>query len=111
MEIVLFKIRTRPDLDAEEYQRTFERMLELVSAIPGFAGIEGYAGEDGSELAVARFTSPEAIAQWRDQPDHQLTQERGRDEFFAAYDITIATVWREFGWPTGDGDGTANVTP
>jgi hypothetical protein len=30
-------------------------MLELVSGMPGFVGIEGFSGEDGSELAIARF--------------------------------------------------------
>lgn len=104
MEIVLFRIRSREDLDAEEYQRAFEHMLELVSQVPGFVGIEGFAGEDGSELAVARFASREAIAQWRDHPDHVVTQQRGRDEFFAAYDITIATVWREYSWPAAAED-------
>jgi heme-degrading monooxygenase HmoA len=98
MEIVLFKIRARPGRDDEEYQRTFERMYELVSAVPGFIGIDGYQGDDGSELAVAKFESPEAIAEWRDQPEHVLTQQRGRDEFFAGYEITIGTVWRQYSW-------------
>ena len=98
MEVVLFHIHTRPDIDEHEYQRAFERMLELVSQMPGFQGIEGYKGEDGSELAVARFDSPEAIAAWRDEPEHVQTRQRGREEFFSAYDITIATVWRHYDW-------------
>lgn len=98
MEIVLFHIRTRPGIDEQEYQRTFEDMLKLVSEIPGFLGIEGFSGEDGSELAVARFDSPEAISTWRDHPDHVRAQQRGRAEFFAAYDITIATVQRHYDW-------------
>ncbi|MDQ6615578.1 MAG: antibiotic biosynthesis monooxygenase [Actinomycetota bacterium] len=99
MEIVLFKIRPRVGRDDAEYERTFEQMYALVSAIPGFIGIDGYQGEDGSELAVARFESREAIAEWRDQPEHVRTQQRGRDEFFAGYEITIGTVWREYSWP------------
>jgi heme-degrading monooxygenase HmoA len=98
MEIVLFHIRPRPDINEPEYQRTFERMLKLVSEVPGFIGIEGFSGEDGSELAIARFDSPESIANWRDQPEHVRTQQRGREEFFAAYDITIATVSRHYDW-------------
>lgn len=101
MEVVLFKIRTRPDIDQEEYQRSFERMLALVSDVPGFVGIEGYAGEDGSELAVAVFESKEAIAEWRDHPEHADTRERGRDEFFDSYEITIGTVWRQYDWARG----------
>jgi len=98
MEIVLFKIRTREDIDPTAYEAAFERMLALVSEIPGFVGIEGYAGEDGSELAVARFETSEAIAAWRDQPEHAATQERGRREFFESYDITVATVNRHYDW-------------
>jgi heme-degrading monooxygenase HmoA len=98
MEIVLFKIRTRDDIDVAEYNATFESMLALVSEIPGFVDIAGYAGEDGSELAVARFENPQAIAEWRDQPQHAATRERGRAEFFESYDITIATVNRQYDW-------------
>ena len=98
MEVVLFHIKPRPDIDTEAYQAAFERMLELVAEVPGFVSIDGFGGEDGSELAVARFESREAIDQWRDQPEHVLTRQRGRDEFFDAYDITIATVWKHYDW-------------
>ena len=98
MEIVLFHVKTREGFDQQEYQKAFERMLELVSESPGFVSIEGFTGEDGSELAVARFESADAIALWRDQPEHVRMQQRGRDEFFASYDITIATVWKQYDW-------------
>lgn len=104
MEVVLFHIHTRPDIDEQEYQRTFEHMLELVSQVPGFQGIDGYQGEDGSELAVARFESAEAIAAWRDEPEHVRTRQRGRDEFFSAYEITIASVWRHYEWSSSHRD-------
>ncbi len=99
MKVVLFKIRVREDIDQAEYERTFEQMLELVSTMPGFRSIEGFAGEDGSELAVAWFDSDESIAEWKQHPQHLVTQERGRTEFFSAYDITIAEVDRRYGWP------------
>ena len=70
--------------------------------MPGFTGIEGYGGEDGSELAVAQFESTEALEEWRDHPEHVLAQQRGRDEFFASYQITIATVGRHYSWSASD---------
>lgn len=107
MKVVLFRIQVREDVDEPEYQRTFERMLELVSEIPGFRGIEGFTGENGRELAVAWFDSDEALVTWKHQPEHVVTQERGRVEFFSAYDITIAEVERRYGWPGTTDDGAA----
>jgi heme-degrading monooxygenase HmoA len=96
--VVLFHIRPRPGRDEAEYQRTFERMLELVSDIDGFLGIEGFSGEDGSELAVAKFSTDDAIRAWKAQPEHVATQQRGRDEFFSAYQVTVAAVTRSYEW-------------
>lgn len=98
MIVVMFHIKLREDVDAAEYQRTSERMVELVSGMPGFRGIEGFAGEDGRELAIARFDSEEAIQAWKNHPEHVCTQERGRVEFFDAYDITVAEVIRNHEW-------------
>ncbi len=99
MKVVLFHARVREDANKPEYEHTFERMLELVQAIPGFRGIEGFAGQDGDELAVAWFDSDDAVAEWKMHPEHVATQERGRTEFFSAYDITVAEVDRRYGWP------------
>ena len=98
MEVVLFRIRTRPDIDAGAYEAAFVRMCELVQDVEGFVSIEAFAGADGSELALATFESEAAILAWRDQPEHVATRQRGREEFFASYDITIATVSRHYDW-------------
>ena len=98
MKVVLFKIQTRSGMDEIAYNQEFEHMLELVQGIPGFVDLQGYAGEDGSELAVARFESDESIKLWRDNPEHVETRRRGREEFFESYDITIAEVSRHYDW-------------
>lgn len=99
MKVVLFHVRTRADIDADKYQQTFEQLLGIVSAMPGFRGIEGFSGEDGSELAVAWFDSAESVKEWKEQSDHLAAQKLGRSEFFASYDITIADVDRRYAWP------------
>ncbi len=62
------------------------------------ANVRQVRGEDGTELAVARFESTDVIDAWREQPDHVRARERGREEFFASYEITIATVHKQYGW-------------
>jgi len=106
VKVVLFRTHLRDDIDAAAYQHTSERMFELVSAIPGFRGIEGFTGEDESELAVAWFDSDESIAEWKQHPEHVSAQEQARREFFESYDITIADVGRQYKWPQSVDDTT-----
>ena len=87
--MVLFHIKPREDIDQAEYEHTFERILELVSRMDEFQKIEGFTGEDGSELAVAHFDSDEALQARKQHPEHLKTQERRRIEFFAASE----TLW------------------
>ena len=84
MEIVLFRAQTRSDHDAAEYGRLFEQMLVKVQEVPGFIDISGFAGEDGTELALVRFETPEAVAQWRDHPDHVATRDVDARSFTTA---------------------------
>lgn len=111
MKVVLFQIRTRDDIDEVAYASEFEEMLRLVADVPGFLGIDGFTGEDGSELAVARFDSDEAIDEWREHPGHSATRERGRKEFFESYDITIATVSRHYDWHRAEPKAGGPLTP
>ncbi|WP_410788217.1 antibiotic biosynthesis monooxygenase family protein [Kribbella sp. C-35] len=96
--VVLFRNRHRPGMDEAAYEKAFEQMYAIVSEMDGFISIEGFTGEDGSELALVRFDSDEAIEAWKSQPDHVRTQQRGRDEFYSSYDITVAEVTRAYSW-------------
>jgi heme-degrading monooxygenase HmoA len=97
MVIALFKFRLRPDIDMAEWEQTFVRMVGLASEMPGFVSVEPYAAEDGSGLAVVRFESEAALQAWKTQPDHVVTQGRGREAFFDSYHMTVATsIIREY---------------
>jgi len=106
MLVVLFKIRARADVDEAAYEAAFLQMLDRVGQIRGYLGFESYTGEDGTELGVATFEDDIALADWREEPDHVATRRRGHDEFFEAYDITVATVGRHYAWSrSDDGNG------
>ncbi|MET4640010.1 antibiotic biosynthesis monooxygenase [Mycetocola sp. 2940] len=105
MLVVLFEIRARDGVDETAYEEAFLHMLELVQDVPGFVSFASYTSVEGTELAVARFQDDIALGQWRNQPEHVLTRRRGREEFFESYEITIATVGRQYNWqrtPVGD---------
>ena len=109
MVVIVFRITLRPDLDVADYERTGERMVELVSEIPGFLGMD-YAEVEGGELLVARFESHEALAAWRNDPEHLEAQQAGRERFFESYSIEVCDEVRSyaFGAESGDGDGSGS---
>jgi heme-degrading monooxygenase HmoA len=98
--IVVFSITHRPDMPTAEYEETGNRMLEIVSAMPGFLGLD-YAPTEGGELLVARFESHEALAEWRNHPEHQEAQQRGREKFFANYRIDVCEPVRSYEFDAG----------
>ncbi len=95
MIVVVFRITLRPDLPAAEYEETGTRMVEIVSAMPGFLGMD-YAEIEGGELLVVRFESHDALAAWRNDPEHQAAQRRGRERFFAHYRIEVCETVRSY---------------
>ena len=109
MVIALFEYRLRADLDTAEWEQTFGRMVALASEMPGVISIDGYASEDGVSLAVVRFESEEALRAWKNHPEHVLAQARGREAFFDAYKVTVASpVIREYGGQRAENAAQSN---
>lgn len=98
MIVLLFKSELRRDIDTDAYQVTRARMMELVHEIPGFISYKKYISEDGDTLAIARFASEEALAAWRNHPEHVQAQRRGHDEFYESYRIEVCRTERDYGW-------------
>lgn len=100
--IVLFEHRLRADIDKAEWGQTFARMVGLASKMPGFISIAGYAGGDGTGLAVVRFESEEALRAWKTRPEHMKVQARGRETFSESYRMAVATsIIREYDFQQG----------
>jgi len=50
MVIVLIRTKLRADADHAAYEALNAQMYELVQAMPGFLGVNGYASPDGDEV-------------------------------------------------------------
>jgi heme-degrading monooxygenase HmoA len=96
MIIVLIRTQLRSDVDEPAYHRLDARMFELVQSIPGFLSARSYRSDDGDAISLIRFASADALRAWRDHPEHRETQRRGREEFFAAYDVEVCEVTRAY---------------
>ena len=98
MVIALFKTKLRADADLGAYEQLGGRMYELVSKMDGFVSFSEAQLPEGESLGMATFTSPEALAAWRQHPEHLDAQRQGRERFYEAYSITVCEVTRAYAW-------------
>ncbi|MGW5055390.1 antibiotic biosynthesis monooxygenase family protein [Actinokineospora sp. NPDC004072] len=82
--------------DTAGYAEAAEQMFALVKAMPGYLGAE--SARDGVGITVSYFRDEPAIARWREHPDHVATRERGRAQWYEAYELRVARVERAYRW-------------
>ncbi len=76
--------------DTQGYEAMAERIVELARSQPGFLGLESARNEVG--ITVSFWRDRESIRKWRDQADHRMARQLGRDKWYRSYDIHIARV-------------------
>jgi heme-degrading monooxygenase HmoA len=77
MIIAMFKAEKHANIDVAEYQKTAQRMMELVSKMPGFISFKGCTADDGETFSMATFEGEQALDAWHNHPDHRATQNEG----------------------------------
>lgn len=81
--------------DDEGYDETDALLEKLVVEQPGFLGFESASAEVG--ITVSYWVTPEAARAWKVVADHRLAQRLGRERWYSAYRVRVATVEREYG--------------
>jgi heme-degrading monooxygenase HmoA len=101
ISIFRFRMKKLSAAERDEYNATAGRLLEIVNAMPGFISFREYKNHDGEMLGITEWTSAEALATWRENPEHRKAQERGRQAFYAEYEITVCTTLRDYSFKDG----------
>lgn len=78
------------------YGATADRMAELAAQQPGFLGMESTRGADGFGITVAYFDTEENIRSWKRNMEHAAARQKGREVWYAHYEIRIAKVERAY---------------
>lgn len=79
---------------AEGYGDTASRMVELAHQQPGFLGVE--SAREGVGITVSYWESMESIQAWKQQAEHRMAQQTGRDRWYEAYKTRICKVERDY---------------
>lgn len=79
-----------------DYEAMAELMLHLAQQQDGFLGVESARNDIG--ITVSYWKDLESIKNWKDNIDHKVAQERGRQEWYKTYKTRIAKVERDYGF-------------
>jgi heme-degrading monooxygenase HmoA len=89
--VIFTSIRTSMD---DGYPETAKRMEELAAMQPGFLGVESARNEMG--ITVSYWENLEAIKNWKNNAEHLIAQQYGKDIFYKHYKTRIAKVERDY---------------
>jgi heme-degrading monooxygenase HmoA len=88
-------IFTSTKVEAENnYDDVANRMVELAATQQGFMGVESARNEIG--ITVSYWESLEAIKNWKNNAEHLIAQQLGKDVFYQSYTTRICKVEREY---------------
>jgi heme-degrading monooxygenase HmoA len=86
--VTVFRSRLREGVESA-YQLVAYEMSALASSMEGFVDETFYTSLDGERVTIVRFVDQESQRAWANHPDHVRAQQRGRDEFYSWYDISV----------------------
>lgn len=96
MFVVIFRA-TAERLD-DEYSRVARRLRDL--ALTEFGCLEFHAVTEGTnEIALSYWPDEEKIRIWKQNSDHLIAQELGRENWYASYSVEICEVKRCYRFP------------
>ncbi|MDN3640562.1 antibiotic biosynthesis monooxygenase [Simiduia curdlanivorans] len=77
------------------YGETADAMVELAHQQPGFLGVESVRDSDLG-ITVSYWADLDAIRAWKQQADHQMAQQLGKERWYGNYVTRIAKVERDY---------------
>ena len=87
--VTVFRSRLRRDAEANGYGELAARMEGRARAMPGFVDFKSFTATDGERLSVIVFDTIAHQRAWRDDSEHRVAQQRGRDAFYSEYSISV----------------------
>jgi heme-degrading monooxygenase HmoA len=98
MIAVIFEVRPKPE-QRQAYLDLAAELRPILETVDGFISIERFESltEKGKILSLSFFRDEEAVAAWRNIPQHRSTQAKGRATIFENYRLRIAGVIRDYG--------------
>jgi len=95
----------RTDADPAGYAAAAVRMLDLAAQQPGYVGVEDARDEDGFGITISYWEDLESIGLWREQAEHLMVQQLGRERWYKSYHLRVCRIERESSFEQTANDG------
>jgi heme-degrading monooxygenase HmoA len=99
--VIFTSLRTEGD---RGYGEMAGRMMALASEHEGFLGAEGVREADGFGVTVCYWKTLEGIKRWKENAEHLMAQQAGREHWYLQYKTRICKVEDDYGFarPTAE---------
>lgn len=92
--VIFTSIRTEGE---DGYAEMAERMEQLAKQQAGFIGME--SARDVLGITISYWDTLENIRAWKEQSDHLMAQQFGREKWYSRYTVRICKVEHEYAFP------------
>lgn len=89
--VIFTSVRTEIE---DGYSEMADLMITLAQQQEGFLGIESARSEVG--ITVSYWKDLESIRNWKQNLDHLVAQQKGREQWYRSYTTRICLVEREY---------------
>jgi len=94
---VIFSSRLNQDA-GQDYQQMAQKMEALASTQDGYLAMESVRQPDGRGITVSYWKDSESIQVWKQNLDHLMAQEMGREQWYQQYSVSVSRVERQYGF-------------
>ena len=94
---VIFTSRRTAD-DAAGYDAAAAAMEALAAAQPGYRGLDGARGSDGSGVTVSYWADEASAMAWRANAEHTVIRRHGRERWYVCYEVMVTRIERSYAW-------------
>ena len=89
--VIFTSVRTETE---EGYDEMADLMVKLAREQEGFLGVESARNQIG--ITVSYWRNLEAISAWKQNVDHLVAKQKGRENWYQSYTTRICLVEREY---------------
>lgn len=97
MILVLFEVTIKENC-MDSYLVMARKLKEHLSKAKGFIRSERFSSlvTERKLLSLSVWENEDAVDEWRNQAEHRMSQQQGRDSIFESYTITVASGIRSY---------------